>query len=121
MGLVSTEVGRPTRLHRGVQARCRPATAERRKDPGGGLARAAPPAQRGAAVEAALRSWRHGGHRHERGRRPSECPNRKPNAAYIERYYAMRFPLPQYIGPTVNKTSCVNQSALDDLQRRSSL
>src|ERR1700704_3172151 len=34
-GRVSTEVGQPTRLHGGVQARCRPAAAEGRKDLGG--------------------------------------------------------------------------------------
>jgi hypothetical protein len=80
MGEFSTEVGRPTRLHRGAQAWCCPATAEGRKDPGGGLARAGHPAQRGAAVEAALRRGRHRGRRHERGRRPGECPAGSPSA-----------------------------------------
>src|SRR5262249_20329737 len=53
-GRVSTEVGRPTRLHRGVQAGRRPVTPQGRKDAGGSLARTGHPAQRGAAVEAAL-------------------------------------------------------------------
>src|SRR6266851_6590137 len=38
-GRVPTEVGRPTRLHRGVQAGRRPATAEEREDARGGFAR----------------------------------------------------------------------------------
>src|SRR5262249_38071335 len=79
-GRVSTKVGWPPRLYRGVQARGRPATAEGREDPGGGLTRAGYPAQRGAAVEATLRSWRHGGRRHERGRRPGQCPARSASA-----------------------------------------
>src|SRR5262249_8967637 len=79
-GRVSTKVGWPPRLYRGVQARGRPATAEGREDPGGGLTRAGYPAQRGPAEAAAVRSWRHGGRRHERGRRPGQCPARSASA-----------------------------------------
>src|SRR4030095_1006483 len=47
-GRVSTEVGWPTRLHRGVQTGRRPAALEGRKDACAGVARAGHPALREA-------------------------------------------------------------------------
>src|SRR5215471_20008536 len=78
-GRVSTEVGRPTRLHRGVQAGRRPATPEGRQDARRALARARHPAERRAAVETTVRGGCDRRRRDERRRRADQRASRSPS------------------------------------------
>src|SRR5690242_1523755 len=71
-GQRSTEGGRATGLHGGVQAGRGPATREGREDPGGGGARTRYPAQGHSAVDAAGRGRGEDGGGGERGRRACE-------------------------------------------------
>src|SRR4029453_13241718 len=79
-GRGSTEVGRPTRLYRGVQAGRRPAAPEGRQDARRGFARARYPAECGAAMATTFRGGRHGRGGDQRGRRPGECAAGSPPA-----------------------------------------